>query len=839
MRKLAILFILFFTSSFPQTYPVIQDFLISGNDNAPSTFKQNNPELNVTNDSNFVVTWSDYRNGDPSTYAQLFDNSGNKIGLNFNINSNYSAYTNVNKYIFTLTETYSDNYYFNYFYINGNLFFNSTNIVKSIPVFSGQYPDCGTGFIGGEELISSSSNGFYYLTNYGGNLDLVKIKTNGVPEYFNFPYYYTITQITSAATSEGDYFFSWINGMDNDSMKSGLYATFANRQDSIIKDLFITELLDTVGIWNYIGNYNLKSISLNDSTYELFWLNNASLKLYSLKINNLGEIISDIDSIQIPKPNGNYSNSPDVIITNKREDGFYLRLSWIKYLDDPVYINYFIKYNLNGEQYGDIIEKESDEYDNNLFYAGSDKFLNTSSDDKDVYLNKFDFNGIIEKEKINDDKSGSNETNQKLINYDENSVLAIWNDEEKSYCIKISKDGKTIGSKLELKNSDIYLFPDKESVSPWVKKNPDTTYSAGYTIFDKDFKEKFSKTLITKSSDYNLKLQIHIISDSVFIALLNSFDEIKLIKEDKNGETEFEKLIASGSLLTQAKMYFDDLKSPATDNFWLYWNGHLTEFSYNFIQLAGEKKFNHTIHGYLGDDKFLTVGTQIDPYTNNVLIIGTIFNSDDDTLKTGIHFGFIKNNSYEFQIGRITSDKFLTVVKYGKNFYARAFTNSGIAKKDSFLVNRRSYSNTSNLAFTVNNEKVFFTWSDAETQGKGYDIYCSIFNLSSIITGIKQNAPLIPEVFNLYQNYPNPFNPSTIIKYSLAENCFVKITLYDILGRKIKDLFIGEQEPGLHEINLDISDLKVTLSSGIYLYTINAQYKNGVYRDSKKMVLLK
>ena len=93
----------------------------------------------------------------------------------------------------------------------------------------------------------------------------------------------------------------------------------------------------------------------------------------------------------------------------------------------------------------------------------------------------------------------------------------------------------------------------------------------------------------------------------------------------------------------------------------------------------------------------------------------------------------------------------------------------------------------------------------------------------------------MPAAFNMFQNYPNPFNPSTNIKYSLAEQSFVKLTLFDILGRKIKDLFIGEQNAGSHEINFNAANL----SSEIYFYSIEADYSEGTFKNVKKMILLK
>ena len=66
------------------------------------------------------------------------------------------------------------------------------------------------------------------------------------------------------------------------------------------------------------------------------------------------------------------------------------------------------------------------------------------------------------------------------------------------------------------------------------------------------------------------------------------------------------------------------------------------------------------------------------------------------------------------------------------------------------------------------------------------------------------------------QNYPNPFNPSTIISYSVPEECNVKINIYNTTGQLVKELFNGVKSAGSYKIKLDAS----MLSSGIYFYSI-------------------
>lgn len=100
-----------------------------------------------------------------------------------------------------------------------------------------------------------------------------------------------------------------------------------------------------------------------------------------------------------------------------------------------------------------------------------------------------------------------------------------------------------------------------------------------------------------------------------------------------------------------------------------------------------------------------------------------------------------------------------------------------------------------------------------------------------MISMLKIRPTSIVYDFALYQNYPNPFNPSTTIKFSLPEKLNVKISVYDVLGQKIKEILDENKEAGIYTINFDGSEL----SSGIYFYRIDA----GKYSDVKKMILIK
>jgi len=81
------------------------------------------------------------------------------------------------------------------------------------------------------------------------------------------------------------------------------------------------------------------------------------------------------------------------------------------------------------------------------------------------------------------------------------------------------------------------------------------------------------------------------------------------------------------------------------------------------------------------------------------------------------------------------------------------------------------------------------------------------------------------------QNYPNPFNPSTLIKYSVPENGFVKLSVYNLIGEEVSLLVNEEVDAGFYEVTFNA----VNLPSGIYFYRLQA----GNIIQLKKMVLLK
>ncbi|MBK9097713.1 MAG: T9SS type A sorting domain-containing protein [bacterium] len=89
----------------------------------------------------------------------------------------------------------------------------------------------------------------------------------------------------------------------------------------------------------------------------------------------------------------------------------------------------------------------------------------------------------------------------------------------------------------------------------------------------------------------------------------------------------------------------------------------------------------------------------------------------------------------------------------------------------------------------------------------------------------------IPLEYTLEQNYPNPFNPATTIKYAIAEDGFVKLAVYNMLGEEVATIVNNIQKAGRYEVNFNASGL----SSGVYVYRIETTN----FTSSKKLMLMK
>jgi photosystem II stability/assembly factor-like uncharacterized protein len=105
-----------------------------------------------------------------------------------------------------------------------------------------------------------------------------------------------------------------------------------------------------------------------------------------------------------------------------------------------------------------------------------------------------------------------------------------------------------------------------------------------------------------------------------------------------------------------------------------------------------------------------------------------------------------------------------------------------------------------------------------------------IFKRETVVSVEKVND-LTPLDYILSQNYPNPFNPTTNIEYSIPQEFFVELKVYDILGNKVAELVNEVQSAGTYRADFSGENL----ASGLYI----ARIKAGNFTQSIKMSLMK
>lgn len=101
---------------------------------------------------------------------------------------------------------------------------------------------------------------------------------------------------------------------------------------------------------------------------------------------------------------------------------------------------------------------------------------------------------------------------------------------------------------------------------------------------------------------------------------------------------------------------------------------------------------------------------------------------------------------------------------------------------------------------------------------------------------VEEEEDGFPTKFALRQNYPNPFNPTTTIAFDIPKRSHVAITVWNLLGEKVRTLHSGHTEQGRYTIQFNgRDDWGTPLATGIYLYRMMSED----YTATKKMLLMK
>jgi len=128
-----------------------------------------------------------------------------------------------------------------------------------------------------------------------------------------------------------------------------------------------------------------------------------------------------------------------------------------------------------------------------------------------------------------------------------------------------------------------------------------------------------------------------------------------------------------------------------------------------------------------------------------------------------------------------------------------------------------------------------------------FDVYAYSGNDSTAITGTRQlfversgdlntESIGIPKSFVLHPNYPNPFNPVTQIRFEMPYAGNVDLSIYNLLGMKVKTLYTGQKSAGDFSFKWNgKNDNNQSVSGGVYIYKL----QSGQQMQMRKMILLK
>jgi Tol biopolymer transport system component len=121
--------------------------------------------------------------------------------------------------------------------------------------------------------------------------------------------------------------------------------------------------------------------------------------------------------------------------------------------------------------------------------------------------------------------------------------------------------------------------------------------------------------------------------------------------------------------------------------------------------------------------------------------------------------------------------------------------------------------------FSPDGKKVCYALTANDNEGLIKKIYTCNFTLQSEAPVTKVQEKSSTKVsFALTGNYPNPFNMTTAIQFTIPSSGLVKLSVYNVMGQKIRELSFGEMAAGSHSIVWNGKDDQgKTLSTGTYI----------------------
>ena len=300
---------------------------------------------------------------------------------------------------------------------------------------------------------------------------------------------------------------------------------------------------------------------------------------------------------------------------------------------------------------------------------------------------------------------------------------------------------------------------------------------------------------------------------------------------------------------------FKDLSAPFTASI-SYLNALMGNGAANLFYLAGNGSgLNQTVEGFAcdangdfiwsGDIVTLSNSTQdklqlassVDNNFNCNLAWGDMRSSNHDIYAQDINkFGELGNPIVPVELHSFTAT--VTQNSVSLNWQTATETNnSGFEMERSQTSNVKGQMEWNEVGFvpgfgTTTEPKSYSFVDENLSAGKyQYRLKQIDFDGSFEYSNIVEVEVMVTKDYSLSQNYPNPFNPATLISFSIPNDEFVSLRIYDVLGREFAQIINERRRAGTYQIEFN----GAALNSGVYYYTLTA----GSYTETKKMMIIK
>jgi len=143
---------------------------------------------------------------------------------------------------------------------------------------------------------------------------------------------------------------------------------------------------------------------------------------------------------------------------------------------------------------------------------------------------------------------------------------------------------------------------------------------------------------------------------------------------------------------------------------------------------------------------------------------------------------------------------------------------------DGFIAESKTVGNTTKVVVINNETTELFSSSGS-------------FEIVDVIAGTAGGTALLvdiqtaPMAFGLSQAYPNPFNPTTSVELNVAQEGFVSVKVYNLMGQVIATLHEGNLMANSYSFTWDAADM----ASGMYI--LQAETDGNV--DTQKIMYMK